>query len=70
MFDVGVPERTSTMTGKTPLKVTLGSASAVTAYVNDRAVEIPRRKGRDASKFVVAADGNVTVSGAPCAFTS
>jgi hypothetical protein len=39
--------------------VTLGAASAVKAYVNDQPIVIPRRVGRDASRFTIDAAGRV-----------
>ena len=60
LFDLGAPGRVRTVTGAAPLRVTVGAASAVTAYVNDRPIVIPRRAGRDAAKFVVDAAGEVT----------
>jgi cytoskeleton protein RodZ len=59
MFGLGEPGRVRNLTGVAPLRVTLGAASAVTAYVNDEQIVIPRREGRDASKFVVDASGAV-----------
>ena len=60
MFDLGEPGRARTLTGVAPLRVTIGAASAVTAFVNDQAIVVPRREGRDATKFVVDAAGKVT----------
>jgi cytoskeleton protein RodZ len=60
MFDLGAPGRVRTLSGTPPLRVTLGAASAVSAQVNDEPIVIPRRAGRDASKFVIDAAGGVT----------
>lgn len=59
MFDIGQPGQTRSLSGTPPLKVNLGLASAVSLEVNDRPVAIPRRPGKDAARFVVAADGSV-----------
>lgn len=59
MFDIGQPGQTRSVSGKPPLTVNLGLASAVSMTVNSRPVAIPRRPGKDATKFVVAADGSV-----------
>jgi len=59
MFDTGAPGRVRSVSGVAPLRVTLGFASAVTLHVNDRPLVIPRRPGKDAAKFTVAADGSV-----------
>lgn len=60
MFGIGQPGQTRTLSGIAPLKVNLGLAAAVNAEVNARAIAIPRRAGKDAARFVVAADGTVT----------
>jgi cytoskeleton protein RodZ len=59
MFGLGESGKVSTVSGTPPLRVTLGKASAVTVQVNDRPVVVPRRAGKDATKFVVAASGTV-----------
>jgi cytoskeleton protein RodZ len=59
MFGLGEPGRVRNLTGAAPLRVTLGAASAVTVYVNDEQIVIPRREGRDASKFVIDPSGAV-----------
>ena len=59
MFGLGESGRVRNLTGVAPLRVTLGAASAVSAYVNDEQIVIPRREGRDASKFVIDASGAV-----------
>ncbi|HMN43198.1 MAG TPA: DUF4115 domain-containing protein [Povalibacter sp.] len=59
MFGIGQAGQTSTLAGKPPLRVTLGLASAVSMEVNDRSVPVPRRAGKDAARFTVAADGSV-----------
>lgn len=64
MFGLGESGKVSTISGKPPLRVTLGNASAVTVQVNDRPVVVPRRAGKDSAKFVVAAGGTVEMMGA------
>lgn len=59
MFDIGRPGQTRSVSGVPPLTVNLGLASAVSMTVNDRPVAIPRRAGKDATRFMVAADGSV-----------
>jgi hypothetical protein len=59
MFDMGLPGRVRTVEGVPPLRVNLGLASAVSAQVDDRPIVIPRRAGRDGTKFVIEADGSV-----------
>jgi len=51
--------RVRTITGKPPLKVTLGNASAVSVQINDRAVVVPRVASRLSARFVIEADGTV-----------
>lgn len=63
MFGLGEPGRVRTLVGSPPLQVTLGAASVVTAHVNDEQIVIPRRAGRDASKFSIDAAGEVTPGG-------
>ena len=63
MFGMGESGAARTISGTPPLQVTLGKASAVTVQVNDRPVVVPRRAGKDAAKFVVAAGGTVQMSG-------
>lgn len=64
MFGLGDPSRVRNLAGVAPLRVTLGAASAVTAHVNDEPIVIPRRAGRDASKFVIGADGRIATGAA------
>jgi cytoskeleton protein RodZ len=59
LYDIGQPGQTRTVSGQPPLRVTLGMSSAVTLAVNDRSVPVPRRPGRDATRFTVSADGTV-----------
>jgi cytoskeleton protein RodZ len=59
MFGTGAPGTTRTIDGVPPLRVILGFASAVSAQVDERQIVIPRRAGKDAAKFVIAADGTV-----------
>lgn len=60
MFDIGQQGQSRMVSGSAPLRVNLGVASAVTVEVNDRPVAVPRRAGRDAARFRVAADGAVS----------
>jgi cytoskeleton protein RodZ len=62
MFGTGESGKVSTVTGVPPIRVTLGKASAVVVEVNDRPVVVPRRAGKDAAKFVVAASGTVQMA--------
>lgn len=59
MFDVGQPGQVRTVSGVAPLKVILGVAAAATVAVNERSVAVPRLPGKDATRFMVAADGSV-----------
>jgi cytoskeleton protein RodZ len=59
MYGIGQQGQTRTLSGVPPLKVTLGAATAVSIEVNDRPVPVPRRAGKDAARFTVAADGSV-----------
>lgn len=61
MFGTGESGKVSTMSGVPPIRVTLGKASAVAVEVNDRPVVVPRRAGKDAAKFVIAASGAVAM---------
>ena len=63
MFGLGESGRVRTISGTPPLRVTLGKASAVTVQVNDQPVVVPRRAGKDATKFVIAAGGAIQMSG-------
>ena len=63
MFGLGESGRARELSGVAPLSVTLGAASAVSAYVNDEPIVIPRREGRDATKFVIEANGSVRAGG-------
>jgi len=62
MFGLGEIGKVNTVSGKPPLRVTLGKASAVTVQVNDRSIVVPRRSGKDAAKFVIAANGAVQMA--------
>jgi cytoskeleton protein RodZ len=64
MFGLGESGNVSTLAGVPPIRVTLGKASAVTVEVNDRPVVVPRRAGRDATKFVVTPNGTVEMMSA------
>jgi cytoskeleton protein RodZ len=59
MFAMGSEGRTRTLSGVPPLRVTLGSVSAVSLEVNGEAVAIPREEGRESSRFVIEASGNL-----------
>jgi cytoskeletal protein RodZ len=59
MFEVGQPGQVRTVAGQAPLKVILGVAAAAKIAVNDRSVAVPRQPGKDATRFMVAADGSV-----------
>ena len=59
MFAMGSEGRTRTLRGVPPLQVTLGSVSAVSLEVNGEAVAIPRQDGRESSRFVIEASGNL-----------
>lgn len=59
MYGIGQPGEARTLSGEPPLKVTLGVAAAVAMQVNDQSVPVPRRAGKDAARFTVAADGSV-----------
>lgn len=59
MYGMGSPGRVRTLTGVPPLQVTLGSVSAVKMQINGEAVAVPRREGREYSRFTIDADGNL-----------
>lgn len=59
LYEIGQPGEMRTVAGVAPLRVTLGLASAVTMEVNERSVPVPRRAGKDAARFSLAADGSV-----------
>lgn len=59
MFAMGSAGRTRTVSGVPPLQFTVGSVSAVSLEVNGEPVVIPRRDGRESSRFVIEADGNL-----------
>ena len=59
MFGLGESGRVRTVSGTPPIRVTLGNASAVRVQVNDEAVVVPRRAGKDSTRFVVAAGGAI-----------
>ena len=59
MYATGTPGRVRTITGSAPLQVTFGAASAVTMEVNGQPAVIPRREGREASRFTIDGDGNL-----------
>ena len=59
LYAVGDPNRPRTLSGKPPLKVTLGTAGSVQARVNGRPIAIPRRIGQDSASFTVNANGAI-----------
>ncbi len=59
LYAVGDPNRPRTISGKPPLKVTLGMAGSVQARVNGRPIAIPRRIGQDSASFTVTAKGSI-----------
>jgi cytoskeleton protein RodZ len=59
LYAVGDPNRARTVSGKPPLKVTLGTAGSVQARVNGRPIAIPRRIGQDSASFTVNANGSI-----------
>lgn len=59
MFDVGQPGQVRTLSGVAPLKVILGVAAAANLMVNNQSIAVPRQPGKDATRFLVAADGSV-----------
>lgn len=63
MFGLGESGRVRTVSGTPPLRVTLGNASAVTVQVNGQPVVVPRRAGKDSTRFVVAAGGAIEMGG-------
>jgi len=60
-FGTGTPGTVRELQGTPPLRVVLGYASGVSAQVDDQAIVIPRQAGRDAARFVIAADGSVSM---------
>jgi cytoskeleton protein RodZ len=59
MYAMGAPGRVRTVSGAPPLQVTLGSVSAVSMQVDGESVAIPRRDGRESTRFVVDTNGNL-----------
>lgn len=59
LFGMGTPARARTVSGTPPLQVILGAASAVRLQVNGQPVVIPRREGREATRFTIEADGTL-----------
>jgi cytoskeleton protein RodZ len=59
MFDIGQPGRPRKLSGSAPLTVLLGKADAVQVTADGQPVVVPRRAGRDAARFTVAAGGAV-----------
>jgi hypothetical protein len=59
LYAVGDPKRPRTVSGKPPLKVTLGMAGSVQARVNGRPIAIPRRIGQDSASFTIGSSGTV-----------
>lgn len=62
MFGVGESGDVSTVTGIPPLRITLGNASAVAMQVNGQPVVVPRRAGRDITRFQVGPGGVVQMT--------
>ena len=59
MYSIGDPNKPRTVSGKAPLKVTLGTAGSVQARVNGRPIAIPRRIGQESASFSVNANGSI-----------
>jgi cytoskeleton protein RodZ len=59
MFDIGQPGSPRKLSGSAPLTILLGKADAVQVMADGQQVVVPRRAGRDAARFTVAADGAV-----------
>jgi len=59
MYDIAQPGQVRTIAGVPPLKVTIGVADAAAVAINDRAIAVPRQPGKDATRFVVLANGSV-----------
>lgn len=59
LFGMGTPQRARTLSGVPPIQVILGAASAVNLQVNGEPTVIPRREGREATRFTIDADGNL-----------
>jgi cytoskeleton protein RodZ len=59
LYAVGDPSRPRTVSGKPPLKVTLGMAGSVQARVNGRPIAIPRRIGQDSASFTIGQNGAI-----------
>jgi cytoskeleton protein RodZ len=62
MFGVGESGDVSTVTGIPPLRITLGNASAVAMQVNGQPVVVPRRAGRDITRFQIGPGGVVQMT--------
>ncbi|MBM0104622.1 helix-turn-helix domain-containing protein [Steroidobacter sp. S1-65] len=63
MFGLGESGRVRNVSGTPPIRITLGNASAVSVQVNGESVVVPRRAGKDSTRFVVAAGGAIEMSG-------
>lgn len=59
MFDIGQPGSPRKLSGSAPLTVLLGKADAVQVTADGQPIVVPRRAGRDAARFTVAAGGAV-----------
>jgi cytoskeleton protein RodZ len=59
LYAVGDPSRARTISGKPPLKVTLGQAGSVQARVNGRPIAIPRRIGQESASFTIGPNGSI-----------
>lgn len=62
MFGLGESGRVRTFNGTPPLRITLGNASAVAIQVNGQPVVVPRRAGRDSTRFLIGPGGVVQMT--------
>lgn len=63
MFGLGESGHVRTVVGTPPMRITLGNATVVTVQVNGQPVVVPRRAGRDSTRFTIAAGGVVQMTG-------
>ncbi|NLG76814.1 MAG: helix-turn-helix domain-containing protein [Xanthomonadaceae bacterium] len=59
LYGMGTPQRARTLVGVPPIQVSLGAVSAVSLHVNGEPVPIPRREGREFTRFTIDSDGNL-----------
>ena len=59
LYGMGMPQRARTLVGVPPIQVSLGAVSAVSLQVNGEPVAIPRREGREFTRFTIDSDGNL-----------